>query len=285
MIRPALKPYLDRLSSDFDHRFLATDPLAIVRRYADAGDREVAGLVASCLAYGNVTSIQRSVEDVLHRLGPAPADAVDGLSDEDLLLRLRGFRHRFTAGRDLAALLGAARRMRRRHGSIGEFFKAGYNRKAATLREALISFVDRAMEEDLSRFYRRPPRAGRGIRFLLPSPREGSGCKRLNLYLRWMVRRDDGLDLGLWQGVLPRQLLVPVDTHVARIAAYIGLTRRRSASWKTTEEITASLRKLDPGDPVRYDFALCRLGILDACPRRRDPLKCATCSLLPVCRL
>ena len=123
------------------------------------------------------------------------------------------------------------------------------------------------------------------MRFLLPSPEEGSGCKRLNLYLRWMVRRGDGLDLGLWTSVHPRQLLMPVDTHVARIAAYIGLTRRMSPGWRMTEEITASLRRLDPGDPVRYDFALCRLGILDACPRRRNPVICADCPLEPVCLL
>jgi uncharacterized protein (TIGR02757 family) len=281
----ALKAYLDRLAAEYDHRYLATDPLAFVHRYREPEDREVAGLLASCLAYGTVRSIARSVETALRPLGPAPAAALDGLSDEALLAQYRAFRHRFTRGRDLAALLAAAREMRRSHGSIGEFFREGHSPTAATVREALVSFVDRALATDLAAFYRRPPRRGTGIRFLLPSPRDGSGCKRLNLYLRWMVRRGDGLDLGIWKGAEPRQLLMPVDTHVARIASYIGLTRRRSPGWGMTEEITDSLRALDPRDPVRYDFALCRLGILDACPRRRDPVQCAQCLLVPVCRL
>jgi len=285
MIRPALKPYLDRLVADYDRRFLATDPLAFVHRFGKPADQEVAGLLASCLAYGNVAAIRGSVGEALRRLGSSPAAALEGLSDTDLIRKYRGFRHRFTSGQDVAALLAAAREMRRSHGSIGGFFRVGHRAGAPTLREALVSFVDRALDRDLSAFYRRRPAAGRGVRFLLPSPREGSGCKRLNLYLRWMVRENDGVDLGLWEGIPPRQLLVPVDTHVARIASYIGLTDRKSTGWGMTEEITASLRELDPRDPVRYDFALCRLGILDACPRRRDPVKCAACPLQPVCRL
>ncbi len=285
MIRPALKPYLDRLSAEYDHRFLATDPVSLVRRYQDPEDRELAGLVASCLAYGNVAAILASVEDALSRLGNRPASALDPLSDADLRGRCRGFRHRFTRGRDLAALLASAREMRRSHGSLRGFFLAGHDPGRETLREALISFVDRALDRDLSAFYTRRPRAGEGIRFLLPSPREGSGCKRLNLLLRWMVRKDDGVDLGLWREVPSRQLLMPVDTHVARIAGYIGLTARKSQGWEMTEEITAALKRLDPLDPVRYDFALCRLGILEACPRRRDRLKCAACPIRRVCLL
>jgi uncharacterized protein (TIGR02757 family) len=285
MIRPGLKEYLDRLVVDYDHRFLATDPLALVRNYDDPPDREVAGLVASCLAYGSVPGIQRSVREALSPLGGSPAAALESLSGRDLLLRYRGFRHRFTAGRDLAALLWTAREMQRSHGSIGAFFGEGHRSGRVTVREALISFVRRALDRDLAPFYRRGPGAGEGIRFLLPSPEDGSACKRLNLYLRWMVRRDDGLDLGIWRNIHPRQLVIPVDTHVARIATYIGLTRRRSPDWEMAEEITGSLRALDPRDPVRYDFALSRLGILDACPRRRSPVHCARCPLQRVCLL
>lgn len=285
MIRSGLKEHLDRLVADYDHRFLATDPLALVREYEDPSDQEVAGLVASSLAYGNVRAIRAGVTEALLRLGKSPGAALDGLSGGALRVRYRGFRHRFTSGRDLAALLWTAREMRRTHGSIGAFFLAGHLRGAATVREALISFVDRALDRDFSGFYSRRPGAGEGIRFLLPSPRDGSACKRLNLYLRWMVRRDDGLDLGIWRSVHPGQLLIPVDTHVARIASHIGLTERRSPGWRMTEEITASLRALEPRDPVRYDFALSRLGILDACPRRRSPVRCARCPLHPVCLL
>ncbi len=285
MIRPGLKERLDRLVAAYDHRFLATDPLALVRRYEEPADREVAGLVASALAYGNVRAIQASVKRALLTLGTSPAVVLDGLSARDLRLRCRGFRHRFTSGRDLAALLWTVREIRRTHGGVGAFFLAGHAPAARTIREALTSFVDRALDRDYSGFYGRRDGTGRGIRFLLPSPRDGSACKRLNLYLRWMVRRDDGLDLGVWKGVHPRQLLVPVDTHVARIALRIGLTERRSPGWEMAEEITASLREMAPRDPVRYDFALSRLGILDACPRRRSAARCARCALHRVCVL
>ena len=285
MRRRGLKFYLDRLVATYDHRFLSTDPLAFVHRYPDPEDQEIAGMVSSALAYGNVPAIRRSVDDALSRLGPRPSRTLDACSEEDLQARCRRFRHRFTTARDLAALLGILRGIRRSHGSVQGFFLEGYARSAPTLREALVSFVERALRRDLKPFYGGTPPQREGVRFLLPSPRRGSGCKRLNLYLRWMVRRADGVDLGLWREVEPRQLLMPVDTHVARIASYIGLTRRKSPGWAMTEEITAALRAMDPVDPVRYDFALCRLGILDACPRHQDAIKCAACPLQPVCLL
>ena len=107
----------------------------------------------------------------------------------------------------------------------------------------------------------------------------------MNLFLRWMVRPDDGVDLGVWRHVSPSQLIIPLDTHVSRIASYLGLTQRRTVDWRMAQEVTRRLRQIDPDDPVKYDFALCRLGILDACPRRRDPIKCAGCDLLSVCTL
>jgi len=257
-MRRGLKFYLDRLVATYDHRFLSTDPLAFVHRYPDPEDQEIAGMVSSALAYGNVPAIRRSVDDALSRLGPRPSRTLDACSEEDLQARCRRFRHRFTGARDLAALLGILRGIRRSHGSVQGFFLEGYARSAPTLREALVSFVERALRRDLKPFYGRTPPKGEGVRFLLPSPRGGAES---------------------------RQLLMPVDTHVARIASYIGLTRRKSPGWAMTEEITAALRAMDPVDPVRYDFALCRLGILDACPRHQDAIKCAACPLQPVCLL
>ena len=285
MPRMALKAYLDRLEQVYDRRFLDSDPVSLVHRYAEGEDREIAGLVASSLAYGNVPAIQASVGDALRRLGPTPARALDVLEGPELRRLFKGFKHRFTSGNDLAALLWITACMRRSRGSVGAFFHEGYRPDDSTLRKAMISFVERGLAFDLRAFYRRGLQRGEGVRFLLPSPAEGSACKRLNLYLRWMVRPADGVDLGVWADIPPRKLLVPVDTHVARISAYIGLTRRKTPDWGMAEEITDSLRRLDPEDPVRYDFALSRLGILDACPRRRNPVKCAECPLEPVCLL
>jgi uncharacterized protein (TIGR02757 family) len=109
--------------------------------------------------------------------------------------------------------------------------------------------------------------------------------KRVNLFLRWMIRPDDGIDLGLWEPVRPAQLVIPLDTHVSRISRYLGLTDRRTVDWKMAVEVTRTLRGLDGDDPVRFDFALSRLGILDLCPRRVDPERCRACSLVSVCRL
>ena len=126
---------------------------------------------------------------------------------------------------------------------------------------------------------------GSPVRLFFSSPADGSACKRLNLFLRWMVRRSGGLDFGLWSDVSPRRLVIPLDTHVARIARYVGLTTRTTPDWKMALDVTHSLRRFDPGDPVKYDFAICRLGILDYCPRKRDIVKCEGCSLRPVCTL
>ena len=118
----------------------------------------------------------------------------------------------------------------------------------------------------------------------LPDPSGSSGCKRLLLYLRWMVRPDDGVDLGLWKQVSPSVLLIPLDTHIHRIARNLGLTNRSSPSWAAAEEITAALRAIDPVDPVRFDFALCHMGMLQQCPSRRDSELCRGCGVLTVCR-
>lgn len=283
--RRELRRHLNRLSAAYDRAYLNSDPLSFPRRYRDPEDQEVVAWLAAALAYGQVKVIHQSVSEALARLGDSPAKALSRIDPAALLSRLEGFRHRFTSGRDLAALLWVAADIRRAYGGLETFFRRGYSPDSVDLRSALISFVKRALERDLSVFYSRRPRRGEGIRYLLPSPETGSACKRLNLFLRWMVRRDDGIDLGLWRTISPRQLLVPVDTHIARISRYLGLTRRKNPGWKMTEEITGVLRRLDPKDPVRYDFALSRLGILDSCPRRRSFSKCAACMIQQVCQL
>ena len=142
------------------------------------------------------------------------------------------------------------------------------------------------MSLDRGRFYPGGlPGAGQGVRYFLPSPRDGSACKRLNLFLRWMVRRGDGLDFGLWREVSTAKLVIPLDAHVSRIARYIGLTDRPTPSWRTALEVTARLRRFDAEDPVKYDFSLCRLGILKLCPKKRNLTKCRNCSLVEVCLL
>lgn len=248
------------------------DPVGFVHRYTDPADQEVVGLLAASLAFGNVVAIRRSVQRVLDVLGPAPARAVDERSRGDLERSLEGFVHRVWKGEHVAAMLANAGAMRRAHGSLGDRF-AAHVEEAGELREGLARFA-----EEL-----RGPRPDRSLRHLMPDPRAGSACKRLLLYVRWMVRPADGVDLGLWP-LDPAHLVIPVDTHIHRIARNLGFTERNDASWRTAEEITAALRHLDAGDPVRYDFALCHMGVSRDCPSRRDPAKCQPCVLRPVCK-
>lgn len=267
-----LKKRLDGLVASMDGASRReADPVAFVHRYDDPRDQELVGLLAASLAFGNIKAVQRSVSRVLDVLGERPSDGA-AMGRERLRRRLRGFVHRVYKGPDVAALMHNAARLQEEHGSLGDFF-ASLLAEEGELRPALSLFAAEL----------RGARAGRGLRHLVPNPEAGSACKRLLLYLRWMVRRADGVDLGLWP-LAPSVLLIPVDTHVLRIARNLRLTDRKDASWRTSEEITATLRRFDPIDPVKYDFAICHLGVSSACPSQRDATNCASCVLKPVCR-
>ena len=245
----------------YDHRFVDPDPLEFVRAQGGGADREVVGLVAAGLAYGNVIQIKRSVASVLAVLGPRPAEAVRALDPGEAARRLARFQHRFSAGRDVACLLYFVRQALASHGSLEAFFAVGHDPRAPDVAASLASFSARMLALDHGGLYRGrrlPPAAG--VRFFFPSPADGSACKRLNLYLRWMVRRG-GVDLGVWTAVAPRALVIPLDAHIHAIARRVGLTRYRSAGWAMAADITRRLRRFDPEDPVKYDFALHRLGL------------------------
>ena len=284
-MRPELGPYLDRLARDYGPAYLESDPLAEVRRFPSPEDREVAGFLAAGLAFGRVETILAHLRDLWKRLDHAPARVVDAWSARDRR-RTSGFTHRWVRGEDVATLLAALGRARRRHGSLRRFFLAGYDPGERDLAGSLARFVA-ALRREVRLGRRRPAEAElpRGVRTFFADPRRGGACKRLNLYLRWLVRPDDGVDLGLLPEIPADRLVVPLDTHVARISRHLGLTRRRTVDWTMAREVTSALARWDPEDPVRYDFALARLGILDRCPRAVDPVRCAACSLAAVCTL
>jgi len=258
---PELRTRLDALYEHYDHRFVDPDPLQFVRAQGSPEDRELVGLVASALAYGNVKQIKRSIGAVLEVLGPRPSEAVRRLRARDAARRLGSFRHRFNDGRDVACLLLFARRMMESRGSIEGFFAEGRPADAADVGPALVSFSRRALALDHGGLYGDGPLPrGAGVRFFFPSPEDGSACKRLNLYLRWMVRKDR-VDLGVWTAIAPRALIVPLDAHIQAISRRVRLTRYRSPGWAMAVDITRRLRRLDPEDPVKYDFALHRMGL------------------------
>lgn len=267
---------LDELVATFDVSTISPDPLELVRRYDDPLDQEVAGLIAAAFAYGRAEIIVKNVGSVLAKMGPSPFAYVKRLAVSGW--RLGEFTHRFHKTADLVVFLECISAAIEKHGSLGELFRTCYDASDDDIGPSLTRFIDELRSPN-----RQPLTANRSLQYLLTSPRDGSACKRMNLYLRWMVRRHPP-DLGLWTFVDPAKLVMPVDTHVHRIATFLGLNRRRSADWKTARALTTRLATFDAADPVRYDFALCRLGILDLCSRRPRKENCDVCLLRDVCR-
>jgi len=258
-----LKPVLDRLYTEYNIPDSAMDPIQIVRRFARNDDREVVGFIAASLAFGRVASVLQSIERVLAVVGPRPAEYIrrfDPARDRASFLPIV---HRWTRGPDIAALIWIIHQMLRRSGSIEGFFVAGFDPAAPDLSEAIDSFSARAMALDLRSIYGRVPKRP-GVGYFFPRASAGSGCKRLNLFLRWMVRHD-ALDLGVWTRVPASKLIVPLDTHVIRLGRCLRLTTRTSPGWRMAADITESLRRMDPLDPVKYDFAICHIGMMNAC--------------------
>ena len=258
---------------------LAVDPVGVVRRYQDPHTCELVGLLAASLAFGNVVSIRASIEGALQRLG---SDPLRVLGDREVALeRLEGFRHRMVQGRDIGRVLVGARQVQLAYGSLGKAFEADCECRGGSLRGALSAWTARIRER--AGFGESGDVGRRGPQHVMSDPLGASGCKRLMLYLRWMVRPDDGVDMGLWGGVSTSMLLMPVDTHVHRIAKNLGLTKRGGASWLASEDITSVLRRIDPVDPVRFDFALCHFGMSGGCPAKPDARCCGGCVAREAC--
>jgi uncharacterized protein (TIGR02757 family) len=254
---------LEHLYRSFNAPESALDPVQIVRRYPQLDDREVVAFVAAGLAFGRVASVMASIEAMCAVLGPHPAEAVRSFNPSADRARFDPLGHRWTRGRDLAALVWILQRILDTSGSVERFFATGIDAAAADIGPALESFSTRARAINLTAVYGRVPTTP-GAWYFFSRPSSGSACKRLNLFLRWMVRQDE-VDPGGWTSVPARQLVVPLDTHTIRVGRCLRLTRRRSPGWRMATDITAALRAIDPEDPVRFDFSLCHLSMMGAC--------------------
>ena len=242
-----MKAALDALYDNFNAPEAALDPIQIVRRYADVADREIVAFIASGLAFGRVSSVMASIETVMAIIGPSPATFVRNFDARRDGAALKPFVHRWVRGRDVAHMLTTLRDMIREFGSVERCFAAGHDASHEDLAPAIEAFSARA-----------------GKSYFFAKPSSGSACKRMNLFLRWMVRHD-AVDPGGWRLIPASKLLVPLDTHTIRVGKCLRLTRRASPGWKMAADITAALRQLDPSDPVRYDFSLCHLGMMGSC--------------------
>lgn len=223
------------------------DPLEFLLLYDRPEDREIVGLIASGLAYGRVASILNSTEKVLSIMGKSPCSYLKSADSGSIRADLRNFKHRFTSAGEMAALLSSLGQLQKEYGSLAYMMTELQN--GVSYREALHLFVDKILTS-----------AGVSRCSLLPRPSLGSACKRLHLFMRWMVRKDE-VDPGGWDMIHPRDLIIPLDVHMHRAGTELGFTCRKSADRKTAEEVTDGFRRLCPEDPVRYDFAITRLGI------------------------
>jgi len=251
---PLSKKNLEQLFSLYqDRQWVHPDPLEFLYLYAEERDREMVGLIASSLAYGRVAQILKSVSAVLDKMGPSPCDFVRSSTDAGLQKTFAGFKHRFTTAEDLINLLRGARAVYEDFGSLYKCFMETHRDRQDTVYEGLCFLVGQIMKVN-----------GRATNTLLPMPERGSACKRLHLFLRWMVREDD-VDPGGWHEVSPSKLIVPLDIHMHRTCSQLRMTGRKQADLKTAMEVTRAFRRFAPEDPVKYDFVLTRLGIRNDC--------------------
>jgi uncharacterized protein (TIGR02757 family) len=266
------------------------DPIAFPRRYHDPEDQAAAGLIGASLAYGHVNAFRPVVERLLALAGLSPADYLRSFDLKRERPRFAPLYYRFSDSNDLLAFVFILHTLIDRHGSLRALFEACARPADEDIGPLLGRYVQAALAVDTRSVYHSGRNGGRdrkpdGLRHLFSGPAQGGASKRLCMFLRWMVRPDDGVDLGLWPALGPSKLIVPLDAHVVRLSRYLGLTRRKSAGWLMAREVTANLRKVCPDDPVKYDFALCHFGMSGDCPLRPSIEQCARCGLRAICRI
>ena len=245
----SLKNKLEQIYVKYNKfQFIYPDPLEFLYNYKDPQDQEIVGLIASSLAYGKVSQILTSVKNILGVIGGAPRDFIFKGNFFSFKRAFTGFKHRFTTGEEIAFLLMGIQNVIEKYGTLEKCFLSHLNKEKNILK-TVTKFVS-----ELTHF------SPNKKTYLLPSPEDGSACKRLMLYLRWMIRKDE-VDPGCWKNINPEKLIIPLDTHMYFISKNLGFTKRKSADMKTSLEITEAFRKINRKDPVKYDFTLTRFGI------------------------
>lgn len=249
-----LKQKLDYHYKAFDKSKLEPDPLQFPHLFKNEKDIEVMAFIASVFAYGNVKQIINSLNTFLLIAKNQPCEFISNISTTKNLPT--NFVHRFYSTKDILHLFQLLNLAYYEYDSLKNLFLSGYNSEDKNLKNAITKFNKYFLNKARNEF----KKLSRGIAFMFPLPEKGSACKRMNLFLRWMVRKDE-LDFGLWNEIPILKLIIPVDTHIAKICKKLKLTKRKNVSWKMAEEITNNLKKFDPNDPVKYDFAICHIGM------------------------
>ena len=265
----SLKTILDRFYKEFDFRErLLHDPIEFPHKYKNPEDIEVSGFIASCFAYGKVGLFKPVIERILSVMGGNPYSFLMGFD----VKRERGIfsvKYRFNETMDIICLLFIIHELLRKYLSLEKAFKRYYVPNSPNTGNGITGLISEIMSINTAKVYGENIHP-KGLTQFFPSPEKGSACKRINLFLRWMIR-DKDIDFGLWKGIPKNKLVIPLDTHLARISRCLGFTERTSSDWKAALEITEALKRLDPEDPLRYDFALCHHGISGICKSRDNP--------------
>ncbi|MBC8469271.1 MAG: TIGR02757 family protein [Planctomycetes bacterium] len=277
--RTVIKNVLDKLYHKYNHHnLIKPDPLQFVYQYDKPSDREIVALLAADLAYGRVEQIQKSLSNLFDRMGESPYEFVRGFGKTERK-KLNGFKHRFTTDQDISDLLVLLKKVLSQYTSIEEFFAQGYNPDDINIIPALSKFCNSLLNIYASEHN---GKTSRGLNYLLVNPAQGSACKRLNLFLRWMVR-DDDVDTGQWKSIDKAKLIVPIDVHMGRLCKILGFHNKKTASLSTAVQITECFAEIEPADPAKYDFALSRIGIVENCNGKYRNT-CRQCELFPFCR-
>ncbi len=255
MIKNNLKEFLDS-KVDFYNQpsFIAQDPICIPHGFTKKQDIEIAGFFAAIFAWGNRTTIINKSKELLGLMHNSPHDFILQHNSKDLK-RLEGFKHRTFNTTDLLYCIEFLKYHYSRNDSLETAFTKGLHKKDETIENGLKEFYN---------YFFSLPHIPERTKKHIASPEKKSSCKRLNMYLRWMVRNDNkGVDFGIWKNISPAQLIIPIDVHVARVAKRFNLLQNNKTDWQAALELTAYLRTLDKHDPVKYDFALFSLGVIE----------------------
>ncbi|MFA3782117.1 TIGR02757 family protein [Melioribacteraceae bacterium 4301-Me] len=250
-----LKQKLDYHYKYFDFSQISPDPLEFLHRYKNYHDIEISGIISSVFAYGNVKQIINTLEKIHSIMNYEPYKFVMNFHEKKNNNPFNGLKHRFYTSKDILILFSTLNKIYNSYGSLKYFFLLYYFEKGKNLKETISFF-----SQNFLKIISKENELSVGLKFMFPDPFKGSACKRMNLFLRWMVRKDE-LDFGLWHEIPKSKLVIPVDTHVAKICKKLKLTKKKVVSWEMAEEITDNLKKIDAKDPVKYDFAICHLGM------------------------
>jgi len=253
-----LKEKLEYHYKAFNFEHIEPDPLQFPHLFKDEKDIEAMAFISSVFAYGTVAQIINTLNKIVGIMNNQPHKFILNAEKKNLKEKLGGLKHRFYNENDIETFFLSLKKVYDRHGSLKKLFLKNYREKEPNLKSGISAFSKEMLSASHS--VNSLKELSYGLKFMFPLPEKGSACKRMNLFLRWMVRKDE-LDFGLWNDIPAGKLIIPVDTHIAKIARRLKLSSRKVVSWKMAEDITEELKKYDSSDPVKYDFALCHIGM------------------------